>query len=98
MNDYIFFMHDDAAGETAEGAWVAYFSTLRRDGRFNGGSAIGDGVCVRKLGLAPEPTRRIVGYIRVSANSLEEARDLVRGNPVFEAGGTIEICELPRTE
>ena len=27
-----------------------------------------------------------------------EARDLLDGNPVYEAGGTIEIRELPKTD
>jgi hypothetical protein len=32
----------------------------------------------------------------MSAASLDEARKLLSGNPVFEAGGTVEIRELPR--
>jgi hypothetical protein len=36
--------------------------------------------------------------IRVRANSLDEAVGLPAGHPVFEAGGTVEIRELPRTE
>jgi hypothetical protein len=32
----------------------------------------------------------------VTANSLEEAKRLVIGNPVFECGGTVEVRELPR--
>lgn len=53
MVEYIFFMHDDATAE-GETAWEPYLSRLRQSGRFEGGSAIGDGVCVRKLG-APHP-------------------------------------------
>jgi len=34
----------------------------------------------------------------VTADSLEAAKSLLLGNPVFEAGGTIEIRELPRTD
>lgn len=34
----------------------------------------------------------------VAADSLDAARALLAGNPVFEAGGTVEIRELPRTE
>jgi hypothetical protein len=33
----------------------------------------------------------------VQAENLERARELVQGNPVFEAGGTVEIRELPKT-
>jgi hypothetical protein len=38
-----------------------------------------------------------VGFIKVQAESLDHARELLKGNPVFEAGGTVEIRELPRT-
>jgi hypothetical protein len=34
----------------------------------------------------------------VNANDLEQAKSLLVGNPVFEAGGTVEIRELPRTD
>jgi hypothetical protein len=38
------------------------------------------------------------GYIRVAAQNLEAAQALVIGNPVYEAGGTVEIRELPRDD
>jgi hypothetical protein len=98
MNDYIFFMHDDAPdnGDDRSAAWAAYFTKLRQAGVFQGGSAIGDGICASKAVSAPEITRRLAGYIRVRAADLAQARELVNGNPVFEAGGTVEIRELPR--
>lgn len=100
MNDYIFFMHDDASGETgnrSDDEWAAYFTKLRQAGVFQGGSAIGDGVCVSKSTSVPGITPHLSGYIRVQAQSLSHARELVIGNPVFEAGGTVEIRELPKT-
>jgi hypothetical protein len=33
----------------------------------------------------------------VIAADLDQAKALVAGNPVFEAGGTVEIRELPET-
>jgi hypothetical protein len=38
------------------------------------------------------------GYIRVSADSMQRARFLLIGNPQFEASGTVEIRELPRSD
>ena len=49
-----------------------------------------------KTASRPEVTRHLVGYIRVQTQDLNAARQLVIGNPVFEAGGTVEIRELPR--
>jgi hypothetical protein len=64
-------------------------------GAFEGGSAIGSGSCVSKAGTEAEIARHLAGYIRVRAESLEAAQALLAGNPVYEAGGTVEIRELP---
>jgi hypothetical protein len=95
MPEYIFLMHDDAADDGA--AWEPYIRQLKTKGVFEGGSAIGDGVCARKRGTPPSVTAHLTGYIRVNADNLDEARALLAGNPQFEAGGTVEIRELPRT-
>jgi hypothetical protein len=94
MNDYIFLMHDDA--QSPVGDWALYLETLRRSGRFEGGSAIGAGACVRKSGEAGAPARHLTGFLRIQAASLDDAKTLLAGNPVFEAGGTVEIRALPR--
>ena len=94
MAEYIFLMHGDADDE---GSWETYLQTLKKTGSFEGGSAIGDGICVRKQGAAPSVTEHLTGYIRVKADSIEQAKALLAGNPHFEGGGTVEIRELPRT-
>lgn len=98
MPDYLFLMHDDVppGGAGRDEDWAAYVGSLRALGQFAGGSAIGDGICVRKSGPAPQIGAHLTGFIRVTAGSLEEARGLLAGNPAFEAGGTVEIRELPR--
>jgi hypothetical protein len=62
------------------------------------GSAIGDGVCARKSGAPAPLAAHLAGFIRVNADSLDRAKFLLVGNPVFEAGGTVEVRELPRTD
>lgn len=96
MNDYILLMHKDATAPVSDDAWGPYFERLRALGAFEGGSAIGGGVAVRKH-LAPAAlTAQLGGFIRVTAVSLEAAKALVAGNPVYEAGGTVEVRELPK--
>jgi hypothetical protein len=95
MPDYIFLMHGDSAAE--EASWEPYLRRLNESGAFQGGSAIGEGVCARKAGTPAPLNAHLVGFIRVSADNLAAARSLLPGNPVFEAGGTVEIRELPRT-
>ena len=99
MNDYLLLMHGAAPAEDGDAAhtWPAYLASLRSSGALEGGSAIGHGICVSKTGDTSDISRHITGYIRVRAESLDAARALVEGNPVYEAGGTVEIRELPRT-
>jgi len=96
MADFIFLMHNDVmAGDEA---WEPYIRSLQQRGVFQGGSAIGDGVCARKDGVRLPVTRHIVGYIRIAADNLDEAIKLLAGNPHFEKDGTVEVRELPRTD
>jgi hypothetical protein len=95
MPDYLLLMHDDATSPVTND-WGPYLGRLQATGNFQGGSAIGTGTCARKAGAVPATTSHITGFLRVGAGSLEEAKALLSGNPVFEAGGTVEIRELPR--
>ena len=99
MTDFILFMHKDIPeGQRRPGEeWDAYFAKLRAAGAFQGGSSIGDGLCVSKAAAPGAITAHISGYIRIRAENLQSARELVVGNPIYEAGGTVEIRELPRT-
>lgn len=96
MNDYILLMYQ--APEPISLDWPAYFSRLRRSGQFSGGSSIGSGLRLSKSGAAEQSATPLVGYIRVTADSLEDAQSLLAGNPVYEAGGVVEIRELPKSE
>lgn len=98
MNQYMLLMHDDVDDRAAaddEAQWAAYVNTLRQSGRFDGGSAVGRGLCAKKHGLARRASQ-LTGYIRVRADSLDDAKQFLAGNPVYDAGGTVEICELPK--
>ena len=99
MNDYLYLMHNDVPADRAassEAAWETYLAGLRASGRFDGGSAMGGGVALRKDGAPVAISASLGGYLRVRAESLDEARRFLAGNPVYENGGTVEIRELPR--
>lgn len=97
MAEYLLLMHDDTTTPEAEERWPAYLEGLAARGALRGGSAIGGGVTLRLAGTAA-PTSGLTGFVRVEAPDLDGARALVAGNPTFEAGGTIEVRELPRTD
>jgi len=95
MAEFILLMHTD--GDPDEAGWGPYLAALKATGRFEGGSAIGDGKCFRKTGLASAVSEQIGGYVKVEAKDLTEAAAMLAGNPVYESGGTVEIRELPRS-
>jgi hypothetical protein len=95
MKEFIFFMHSDAANDADnDAAWEAYLTRLQRTRRFLGGSSIGNGACFTKGRSAPAITTHVSGFIRVEAEDIASAQQLLDGNPTFEAGGTVEIREL----
>jgi hypothetical protein len=94
--DFILFMHRDPVEEPRAEMWTPYLASLRERGVFEGGSVIGTGRVFRKQGTPDSQSDRLVGYIRVQAENLTEACELLAGNPVFECGGSVEIRELPR--
>lgn len=98
MPDFIIFMHGDMTAPSEERGWPEYLAGLRAKGVFEGGSSIGQGRCARKAGAPAPLSKSLNGYIRVSAPNLDAAQALIAGNPVYEAGGTVEIRELPRDD
>jgi len=94
--DYIFLMHALPEG-TPEPDWQPYLDRLSACGHLRGGSAIGGGATFLKVGTPPPVTLHLGGYIKVKAADLDAARALLAGNPVYEAGGVVEIRELPKT-
>lgn len=97
MREYILLMHSDTASAESGSDWDAYIGRLHEAGCFRGGSVIGAGQSFRKDGLPGPVAAHISGFIRIEAADLEAARALLPGNPAFEAGGTVEIRELPIT-
>lgn len=90
-------MHGDVEQEEKSQDWRIYLEFLSAEGALRGGSAIGPGLCIRRSGAVPDVTHQIVGYVKIEARDFDHARQLVQTNPVYEAGGTVEIRELPKT-
>ena len=94
MADFIYLRHEAEPADPE--AWQAYVDRLNEKGVLRGGSAIGRGQCLRKNGVAPPISSHIVGYVRIEVDDMAAAQALLEGNPVYEAGGVIELRELPR--
>jgi len=95
MADFIFLTH---TGPGDDRDWGAYISKHNVAGVFRGGSAMGEGICVKKAGAAPAITAHLGGYIKIEANDLADAQRYLPGHPGYESGGVVEIRELPRRD
>lgn len=105
MSEYILLMYNDAQDHSivndAEN-WSRYLDALYASGQFAEISAIGGGLCCKKdeadLGAndKQQDQQQIVGSIRIRAENPLAAKQWLVGNPVYEAGGTVEIRALLR--
>ncbi len=97
MDEFILFMHDDATdpalADSGE-AWAAYLRRLRESGCFDGGSSVGPGIACRKGRDDAAARTPINGFLRIHCDDLATARALLDENPVYEAGGTVEVRAL----
>src|ERR1700761_9509342 len=94
MADFIYLMHEAEPADPA--AWEAYVNGLSERGVLRAGSAIGRGRCLKKDGHPPPISSHIVGYVRIEVADMAAAEALLAGNPGYEAGGVIEVRELPK--
>jgi hypothetical protein len=96
MPDFILLMHKDVSVPEDPDAWEPYIARLNQLDAFGGGSSIGPGQALRKSGAPGPAADHLAGYLRVQAPTLANALALMEGNPTFEAGGTVEVRELPK--
>ena len=96
--DYILLMHNDATAVVDTAGWQPYLQHLQSVGRLRGGSAIGGGTTFRRNALPASISDQIVGFLRIEAEDMAEVEALLADNPVYEAGGTVEVRTLPKTE
>ncbi len=95
MKHFLLIMHTDIGRAISPVDWESYIRKLQQTGNFNGGSSVGQGQSFKK-GVASETVSHwIGGYMVISAEDHAQARSLIDGNPVFAAGGTVELRDLP---
>ncbi len=95
MPDFLLLMHNDTTRPEDERLWERYLAALRTTGALIGGSSIGHGAAVRRFATPAPVSAHLTGFMRIRAVDFHAALRLVEGNPVHEAGGTVEIRELP---
>lgn len=94
--EYILFIHNNTDYQTTEEQWNSYFLAARESGIFKGGSEIQNRV---QLGLkhVNSTTDSVVGYMRFETDDISKLHRLLKLHPVYMQGGTLELCETPKS-
>lgn len=92
MKNYVYMYHSSQNSQPSEEslrAWNDWFSTLG-DKVVDPGSPITGETAILKNGTVHKEHDTVIGYAVIEANSLGEAIELAKGNPLADAPG----CEV----
>lgn len=94
--EYILFIHNNESQPTTSDQWQRFFSAAKKSGIFSGGSEISRGVQIgaKKSHLVSD---HIDGYMRFETDDIDKLYQLLELHPVKIQGGTLELCETPKT-
>lgn len=94
--EYILFIHNDVDAVATKEQWELFFSKAKKSDVFQGGSKISN---PNKLGKKETKiiTDTIGGFMRFKSQNKNEILSLLEYHLVLIQGGTLELCEMPKT-
>lgn len=94
--EYILFIHNNTDISTTNEQWNKFFEEAENSGLFRGGSEIANQT---QLGSKPvaKITDHIDGFMLFEAEDKNQILQLLDKHPVALAGGTLELCEMPKS-
>ena len=93
---YIALIHKNTDSTPTSAEWDRFLAAANATGMFKGGSEIGSRTIVGQKAVA-DTTEIVGGYMRFDSDDLEKLQALLRDHPVTKHGGTIELCEMPKS-
>ncbi|HMR73403.1 MAG TPA: hypothetical protein PKD68_05375 [Candidatus Saccharibacteria bacterium] len=96
MKQYLLLIHDNSTSDSTADEWQRFFVAAKDSGFFRGGSEIGEHTLLGK-NQSVSSSRHIVGYMRFDADEKSKLLSLLNSHPTVLHGGTIELCELPKS-
>lgn len=96
MTQYILLIQDNVTSTPADEEWERFFGAAQRSGLFRGGSEIGERTVLGDTTSA-KSTEHIAGFMRFDSDSKEALLQLLDSHPVVLHGGSVELCEMPRS-
>lgn len=94
--EYILFIHNNVDNLTTDEQWNTFFTAARSSGIFAGGSEIGKRIQIGNKQVRPI-TDSVDGYMRFETDDINKIHELLKLHPVIIQGGTVELCELPKS-
>ncbi len=94
--EYLALIHHNTDTSPTSAEWQEFFVLAQASGLFRGGSEIGSRLVLGGK-VVHDTTQSVVGYMRFDSESLPPLLQLLEKHPVTLHGGTIELCELPKS-
>ena len=95
--EFILFIHKNTDRTPTKEQWESFFNAANNSGIFLGGSEISSQIRKGKK-VVPTITGSIGGFMRFEAENEYLVLELLEKHPVFLQGGTLELCEMPKTK
>ena len=96
MNEYLLLIHNNAKSRATAAEWELFIQGASASGFFAGGSEVGARTLIGNQATA-NITHQVVGYMRFTTDDRPKLLALLETHPVVRHGGTVELCELPKT-
>jgi hypothetical protein len=96
MTQYLLLIQNNETTPTTAEEWERFLAAATASGMFRGGSEIGDRMVLGNTRTAV-PSAHLAGYMRFDADDRQKLLGLLQLHPVIVHGGSVELCELPRS-
>jgi hypothetical protein len=96
MNQYLLLIQGNAKIRIPAAEWDRFNAAAKASGMFKGGSEVGSREVLGDTQTV-RPTKHIVGYMRFDSDDKAKLLELLQSHPVVVHGGSVELCELPKS-
>jgi hypothetical protein len=96
MTQYMLLVQNNARSKPTSREWDHFLALARNSRLFEGGSALGHRIVIGDTESA-QSSDHIVGFMRFSSSDKQELLDLLQQHPIVLRGGSVELCEMPKS-
>jgi hypothetical protein len=96
MTQYLLLIQNNPRSPATPAEWDRFFAAAKASGMFQGGSALGKRIMMGDTKSA-QSTTHLGGFMRFDADDQAALLELLTQHPVVLHGGSVELCEMPRT-